>query len=65
VLVSLLVSMGKYKCLDCSRSEWQFILSNIVHDEPDTSLFQCKVCKRIVGHYDTYMSDYLDEDKYI
>jgi DNA-directed RNA polymerase subunit M/transcription elongation factor TFIIS len=53
--------MGKHICVECSGSEWEAIVNNIVHDEPETTLFQCKKCKRVVVYHDWSM-EYTEED---
>jgi hypothetical protein len=41
--------MTKRICKECSSNDWEEIIHNFVHDEPNITLFQCKKCKRIVA----------------
>jgi len=53
--------MAKYICTECSGSEWEPIVRNIVHDDSETTLYQCKKCKRVVAYKESYMG-FADED---
>ena len=35
-------------CRDCGHSEWESVIRNFVHDEPNLELMQCTHCKRVV-----------------
>ena len=42
-------------CKECGGTEWGFIINDIVHDDKETSLFQCKKCKRIIVHTTSFI----------
>jgi len=56
--------MTNYRCLECSGTEWEFVINNIVHDNHDMALYQCMKCKRIVATEDICIG-YSDEVEYI
>lgn len=44
-------------CNECSASDWEEIVSDIVRYVPNVSLWQCRKCKRVIA-FDRYENEY-------